>query len=40
MKLYCNPLTSTSRPLLLFISETGAAVDIHGDIQSGSVMAV
>ena len=29
MKLYCHPLTTTSRPLLLFIGETGAAVDVQ-----------
>lgn len=40
MKLYCNPLAPTSQPPLLFISETGAEVDIHGGIQSGSLVAV
>jgi glutathione S-transferase len=29
MKLYCHPLTTTSRPLLLFIGETGAAIDVQ-----------
>lgn len=29
MKLYCHPLTTTTRPLLLFIGETGAEVDVQ-----------
>lgn len=29
MKLYCHPLTTTSRPLLLFIGDIGAAVDVQ-----------
>lgn len=29
MKLYCHPLTTTSRPLLLFIGDTSVAVDVQ-----------
>ncbi|MFZ5709902.1 MAG: glutathione S-transferase family protein [Pseudomonadota bacterium] len=29
MKLYCHPISTTSRPVLLFIAETGAPVEVQ-----------
>lgn len=36
MKLYCDPISTTSRPVLLFIAEHGIEVElIHVDLLSG-----
>jgi len=37
MKLYCDPISTTSRPVLMFIAEAGLAVEIvHVDLMSGA----
>lgn len=36
MKLYCDPISTTSRPVMLFIAEHGLEVElIHVDLMSG-----
>ena len=36
MKLYCDPISTTSRPVLLFIAEQGLEVErVHIDLMSG-----
>lgn len=37
MKLYCDPISTTSRPVMLFIAEHGLDVDyVHVDVMSGA----
>ena len=39
MKLYCDPISTTSRPVLLFIAEHGIAAEIvHVDLMTGGHM--
>lgn len=36
MKLYCDPVSTTSRPVMLFIAETGLPVElVHVDLMNG-----
>ena len=36
MKLYCDPISTTSRPVMLFIAEQGLEVEqVHVDLMSG-----
>jgi glutathione S-transferase len=37
MKLYCDPISTTSRPVMLFITEQGLDVElVHVDLMSGA----
>lgn len=39
MKLYCDPISTTSRPVLLFIAEHGLEVEfVHVDLMTGGHM--
>ena len=36
MKLYCDPISTTSRPVMMFIAEAGLAVEfVHVDLMTG-----